>query len=217
MVHRTRPSLTTVLGTLLALTAALAAMACGSEATAGVGPTDGGTLLVQLTDAPFALDSLKSVDLYVVRIDGKQAEADSADADSHTDDANDDHGGWTTLAEPKAKIDLLALRDGKVANLGQKTLTAGAWRSFRLILDSKQSSVTLKDGTVLTSTSNPGVKFPSADRSGIKIQLDKPVTLGKDSTKTLVVDFDLSKSFVMRGPQMKNGLLLKPEIKGSTK
>ena len=175
-----------------------------------------GTLAIRLTDAPFPLDSLKSVDLYVVRIDGKQQDADSADADTHTDDA-DDHGGWTTLAEPKTTIDLLALQGGKMADLGQKALTTGTWRSFRLILDAAHSSVTLKDGTVLTSTSNPGVKFPSADRSGIKIQLDRPVTLGKDSTQTLVVDFDLAKSFVMRGNTMKNGLVLKPEIRATTK
>jgi hypothetical protein len=140
--------------------------------------------------------------------------ADSADADTHTNDS--DRGGWTTLAEPKEKIDLLALRDGKAATLGQQKLPAGTWRSFRLILDAKQSSVTLKDGTVLTSTSNPGIKFPSAERSGIKIHLTRLITVDS-ATQTLLVDFDLGSSFQMKGPNMKNGLMLKPEIKGSVK
>src|SRR5207237_9434138 len=110
-------------------------------------------------------DSVKSADIYVVRIDGKQADADSSSAAGHTSDADKEQDGWTTLAEPKARIDLMALRNGKTSTLGQKSLTAGSYRSFRLIIDPMQSSVTLKDGTVLTATSNPGIKFPSADRS----------------------------------------------------
>ena len=198
------------------VTAALVALACGDggSATSPADTTGSGALVVQLTDAPFPIDSLKSADLFIVRIDGKQQDADSADADTHTDDQ--DHGGWTTLAEPKSKIDLLALRDGKAATLGQQQLPAGTWRSFRLILDAKQSSVTLKDGTVLTSTSNPGIKFPSAERSGIKIQLSRPLTVGT-GTQTLLVDFDLGGSFQLKGPNMKNGLTLKPVIKASVK
>ncbi|AHG89207.1 protein of unknown function DUF4382 [Gemmatirosa kalamazoonensis] len=210
------------LATTVVATVAVVSTSCADDAltTSALGASSG-RVVVQLTDAPFPVDSLKSADLFIVRIDGKQADADSADADSHTDDVkdegSDDHGGWKTLAEPNAKIDLLALRDGKAATLGEKALTAGTWRSFRLILDAKQSSVTLKDGTVLTSTSNPGIKFPSADRSGIKIQLNRPLTVGKDSTQTLLVDFDLGSSFQMKGPNMKNGLTLKPEIRGTVK
>ena len=112
-----------------------------------------------------------------------------------------------TLAEPKAKFDLLTLRDGKTALLGQKSLPAGSYKSLRLILDPAQSSVTLKSGAAVD------VQWPGAGRSGIKVQLGKDVTVGKDSTKSLVVDFDVGESFVMRGPSMKNGLLFKPVLR----
>jgi hypothetical protein len=206
-----------VVAGLLAGISLVAVVGCNADGLLSSSQSGNGTLVVQLTDAPFPLDSVRSADIFVVRIDGKQQDADSAEASRDTGDGENDHGGWTLLAEPKAKIDLLALRDGKASTLGQKALPPGSYRSFRLIIDPAQSSVTLKDGTVLTSTSNPGIKFPSADRSGIKIQLDREVTIGKDSTKTLVVDFDLSRSFEMRGPAMKNGLTFKPEIKATSK
>jgi Domain of unknown function (DUF4382) len=199
----------------LASAAALGALACGDDGLTATSPaaSGSGTLVVQLTDAPFPFDSVKSVDVFVVRIDAKAAgtDADSAEAAKDTADADKGKDGWTTLAEPKAKIDLLTLQNGKTSTLGQTALPAGTYKAFRLIIDPKQSSVTLKSGDTVAVT------WPSAGRSGIKIQLDKDVTLGKDSTKTMVVDFDVSQSFVMRGLGMKNGLLFKPVIRATSK
>ena len=212
-----RPSRLTVRTLLVAgaLTGTAATIvACGDDKYVGAtapGASGSGTLVVQLTDAPFPFDSVKSVDVFVVRIDGKQAATDSADASKATADGEKDQGGWVTLAEPKARFDLLTLRDGKTALLGQKALPAGSYKSFRLILDPAQSSVTLKSGATVD------VQWPGAGRSGIKVQLAKDVTVGKDSTKALVVDFDVGESFVMRGNAMRNGLLFKPVIKATTK
>jgi hypothetical protein len=191
----------------------------GSDDTLATGVAGGqaGTLVVHLTDAPFPYDSVKSVDVFVVRVDAKTSATDSAEAAQGAGDDGKDKGGWTTIAEPKAKIDLLTLRDGKTTNLGQKAVPAGTYKGFRLIIDPAQSSVTLKNGTVLTATSEPGIKFPSADRSGIKVNLDRDVRVGKDSTSAMVIDFDVAESFVMRGPAMKNGLLFTPLLKGAVR
>jgi hypothetical protein len=201
-----------VAGALVGAAATL--IACGDDATVDAtapGVSGAGTLVVQLTDAPFPFDSVKSVDVFVVRIDAKAAASDSTDAAKATADAEKDQGGWVTIAEPKARIDLLTLRDGKTTTLGQKALPAGSYKSFRLILDPAQSSVTLKSGAAVE------VQWPSAGRSGIKVQLAKDVAIGKDSTRALLLDFDVSESFVMRGNAMRNGLLFKPVIKGTAK
>jgi hypothetical protein len=199
-----------------AVAGTLAACGGSDESTTGVAAAQAGKLVVQLTDAPFPYDSVKSVDVFVVRVDAKSAATDSADAAKDAE-AGADKGGWTTLAEPKAKIDLLTLRDGKTTTLGEKALPTGSYRGFRLVIDPAQSSVTLKNGTVLTATSDPGIKFPSAEQSGLKVQLDGAVTIGKDSTSKMLIDFDVAESFLMRGPAMKNGLLFKPVIKGAVK
>jgi hypothetical protein len=164
---------------------------------------------VQLTDAPFPYDSIKSVDVFVVRVDAKQADADSADAAKATGD--DDRGGWVTLAEPKATFDLLTLRDGKFAVLGEKAVPAGRYKAFRLVLDVARSGVTLKNGSAVD------VQWPSAGRSGLKIQLAKAVDVKADSTATMLVDFDVEGSFVMRGNAMRNGLLFRPVLRAAAR
>ena len=86
------------------------------------------------------------------------------------------------------------------------------------MIDPSQSSVTLKNGTVLTSSSSPSVAFPSAARSGIKIKLDRPISLSGGGTTAVLVDFDVAQSFVLRGNSLaQNGLLYKPVIRGTVK
>jgi hypothetical protein len=203
------------------LTASLLAVGCGGDASP-TGTAGTGRLTVQLTDAPFPYDSVRSVDVFVVRADAKREDADSAAAAARVGDADKGADGWVTIAEPKAKFEMTALRDGVTAALGTATIAPGTYRAFRLIIDPAQSSVTLKDGTVLTSTSSPGVKFPSAGRSGIKIRLDRPVTVPAvaegAAAPTLLIDFDLNESFEQRGTSLsRNGLLFKPGIKATTK
>lgn len=196
-----------------ALVSATVLVACTDSTAQGVG-----TLSLQLTDAPFSSDSVSRVDVYVVRVDAKPAETESAEMADGTPDAEAMTNEWTTVATPNTKIELLALRNGLTTALGAKTLAAGTYRSFRLVIDPSQSSVTLKNGTVLTSTSTPNVSFPSASRSGIKIKLDRPIVIEADGTTTAVVDFDVGQSFVIRGDNIAgSGLIFNPVIRGTTK
>lgn len=165
-----------------------------------------GKLTVQLTDAPFPFAEVSRVDMFVVRIDARTAsvsEAEASDASST--------GGWTTIASPNAAINLLALQGGVTTNLGTTTLATGNYNGFRLVLDTQKSTVTLKDGAVLTGSA--GIVFPSAAQTGIKINLDAPIQVTKDSS-VMILDFDVGSSFVLRGNSIKNnGLLFKPVIR----
>jgi len=190
--------------------------ACGGSDTA---PRGMGTLVVQLTDAPFPTDSVKSVDIFVVRVDGRVEDVDDASADTHVATESESEGdGWKTLATPNASINLLELQNGVVSTVGEAKIDAASYRGFRLVIDPSKSSVTLKNGQVLTNTSSPSVMFPSASRSGIKIALASPVVVGEDGKTTMVVDFDVASSFVMRGNSLaQNGLLFKPVIRATVK
>ena len=53
--------------------------ACSSDSSTGLKPGDG-RMVVRLTDAPFSTDSVKSVDVFVVRVDGKVEDTQEADA-----------------------------------------------------------------------------------------------------------------------------------------
>jgi hypothetical protein len=205
----------------LALSAAPLAAAVLAAACADSGPTASATgrLTVQLTDAPFPYDSVSRVDIFVVRADAKRDDADSSAAAQDVGDDGKNRGGWVTIAEPKGAYEMTALRDGVAAALGTATLPAGTYRAFRLVIDPAQSSVTLRNGTVLTSTSSPSIKFPSAGRSGIKIRLSAPVVVPVSAPDvpppTLLIDFDLDDSFVLRGNSLgRDGLLFKPGDQG---
>ncbi len=202
---------------LLILAAAATALACGtSDSTSSA--RGSGVLRVQLTDAPFPFDSVKSVDIFVVRVDARLTEPDSSEAAKGASDDSASVGGWTTIARPNRSFDLLTLRGGTVADIGQDSLPKGSYSGFRLVLDPMRSGVMLTNGMQLTGGSSPSVTFPSAARSGIKIVLTKPIAVGADSTSTVLIDFDLENSFVMRGNSItKNGLLFKPVVKASPK
>ena len=174
---------------------AFALAACSDSSGTGTG-----LLTVRLTDAPFPFSDVARVDVFVVRVDAKTASTTDEEA---ADEAN--HDGWTTVATPNALINLLDLGSGKTMNLGATTLATGNYQSFRLILDTDQSSITLKDGTT------PSISFPSAGHSGIKVNLDAPIQLTEDGS-VMTLDFDIGRSFVMRGNNASNGFNFKPVI-----
>ena len=185
----------------LRLFAAIALGTLGVAACSDSSGTGSGLLTVRLTDAPFPFSSVARVDVFVVRVDARTAEPTDAEASDESDQR-----GWTTVAAPNALINLLDLRNGTTTNLGATTLATGTYNGFRLIIDPSQSSITLKDGT------QPAIQFPSAGHSGIKINLDQPIELTEDGS-VMTLDFDIGRSFVMRGNSAANGFNFKPVIR----
>lgn len=195
--------------------AAVFSAACGNSSTTASGS---GTMAMQLTDAPFVTDSVKSVDLFVVRVDARMTDADSSAAAKGATDDSVTATGWTTIATPNASVNLLAFQNGVTLAIGQNSVPAGTYLGFRLVIDATRSSITLKNGAVLSSTSTPSVTFPSATRSGIKIQISSPVVVTANATTTVVVDFLMLNSFVMRGNSIsQNGLLFTPVVHATVK
>ena len=181
---------------------AAVSLAClGAVACSDSSGNSTGKLTVRLTDAPFPFSQIAAVDVFVVRVDAKQAESDETEA---SDESN--RAGWTTIASPNVLINLLDLGGGRTTNLGTATLPTGNYRSFRLVIDPSQSSITLKDG------SHPSIFWPSARRSGIKINLYEPVQLTEDGS-VMTLDFDIGRSFVLRGNSTAGGFNFKPVIR----
>ena len=185
------------------LFAALVIAAVGLAACSDSSGTRTGVLTVRLTDAPFPFSDVASVKVCVLRVDAKMG----ATTEEEAADEND-NDGWVTVASPNAsacQINLLDYSGGKTLTLGATPLPVETYQSFRLILDTDQSVITLKDGTT------PPIFFPSAAHTGIKVILDEPVTL-TGSGSLLLLDFDVGRSFVMRGNSAANGFNFKPVI-----
>jgi Domain of unknown function (DUF4382)/Carboxypeptidase regulatory-like domain len=180
-----------------------AAVLIGTFALAACSDSSGtgtGLLTVRLTDAPFPFSDVARVDVFVVRVDART----TATTDGQAADAAN-HDGWTTVATPNASINLLDLGSGITMNLGATTLATGNYNGFRLILDTDQSSITLTNGT------KPPIFFPSAAQTGIKINLDQPIQLTENGS-VMTLDFDIGRSFVMRGNSAVSGFNFKPVI-----
>lgn len=190
-----------------------ALVACSDNESLGPGE---GRIAVRMTDAPFPLDDVASIDIFVVRVEAKTQVTTEEDAalDVEEDEAESD--GWIVLAEPNDEFNLMDLRNGVTVFLGDAVVPQGNYQSFRLIIDTDRSSVTLKDGTVLTANSSPSIKFPSAGNSGIKIILTDEIVVEAGVTTDVLLDFDAEESFVLRGNTiLQNGLLFKPVIKAT--
>lgn len=188
----------------------LAALAFAAAPMVGCGDSDlsgsnTGRINVKLTDAPFPFSEVSSVNVFITRIDGSTGEQSDLEIADDTD-----HDGWTTLVSPNTSFNLLTLSGGNTTSLGIASVPAGTYRSFRLILDTDQSSVIVNNTPV-------NVVWPSAGQTGIKVLLDQPYVVADGTTNDLLLDFDVGSSFVMRGNSItQNGLLFKPVIHAAT-
>ncbi|MEP6686746.1 MAG: DUF4382 domain-containing protein [Gemmatimonadales bacterium] len=168
---------------ILPLTGLLVSLAaCNDAGSSGLGGEHSTRIL--LTDAPFPFDRVRRVDVYVVSVSGSLTADTSAS------------GTFMTLATPDRTIDLLGLQHGVTDELGALDLPEGIITAVRLMIDTDRSSITLKDGTVLTGSSTPGIAWQSSAgrpvlNALIHEQIDVP-----DSGGTVVIDFDVGKAFL---------------------
>jgi hypothetical protein len=175
-----------------------------------------GRISLRMTDAPFPLDEVESIDVFVVRVEAKTQATSEEDADVDVEDNDASSDGWIVLATPNKSFDLMDLRNGVTVFLGDAVVPAGNYQSIRLILNTDESKVTLKNGTVLTGTSTPSIMWPSAGRTGIKVIFNTGIIVDEGETTDVLLDFDAENSFVMRGNTiLQNGLLFKPVIKAT--
>ena len=169
---------------LLLAAALLAASACGG--TSG-NPTVGGNTNVQvlLTDSPFPFDKVARADLFIVSV--------SAGSDSGS--GGSDCTGATLIAKPNKRFNLLALQRGATALIGEGNLSAGSYGAVCVVINTDSSSLTLKNGTVLNSRTNPGINWSATGERIIKTDIWKAIAVS-DTGGTFVIHFDVGNSFI---------------------
>jgi hypothetical protein len=177
-----------------AVVAAITLAACG-----GGGGDDGsagqGTLSVAITDAPSCYEHV-FVTVEKVRV--------------HTSSsAGDNDAGWhdLTLAAPK-RIDLLSLTNGVLEELGSTALPAGDYSQLRLVLADNSGQQPLANAVQPIGGAPTALKTPSAQQSGLKLQVHFTVEANRQID--LVLDFDACKSVVRAGRS--GDFVLKPVV-----
>ncbi|RQP22244.1 DUF4382 domain-containing protein [Piscinibacter terrae] len=175
-----------------ALAASLAMLGCGGGG-GGIGGTGRmGTMRVSLTDAPAC--GYDQVNITVDRVRVNQSST-AADGD----------GGWQEIVvSPARRINLLDLTNGVLDELGQTSLPAGKYTQLRLVLVDNDSTHPLANSVIPTGGSETALDTPSAQQSGLKINVDIDVAEGKEAD--IAIDFDACKSVVKRGNSGKYNL-----------
>jgi hypothetical protein len=162
------------------LTCALTVLASCSGGGGGGGASSGtGTLTITATDAPLDHAMVNEARIWIDAITIHR----EADAES----------GFLTLYEgAPIEMNLLQLNNGVVQTLVQEDLPAGSYRQLRLFVD--RARLVLVNGNVYT-TDDGTLTMPSLAQSGFKVFVDPPVQIVDAASTTLLLDFDLSKTF----------------------
>jgi hypothetical protein len=157
-----------------------------------------GRLVVKITDAPFPVDIVESAVVTITKIEIRK-----------TGDGISDGNPFVVIWEGSQTFNLLELRNGVVEDLLNIDIPAGEYNLIRLYVD--EASLKVRDGD------NFSLKIPSGKQTGIKIFIRPGLVVEGGLTSELLLDFDLSRSFLMKGnmdsPAGIKGFTFKPVIR----
>ncbi len=179
---------TIVLGILLMV-------ACNDSETINF-PEGKGKVNVYLTDAPFPIELVSQTIVTIDKVEIRKQESDTTES------------SFIPIMVEPFEVDLLTLTNGITEQLASVELEAGTYDMMRLhVVDAE---VILTDETVFD------LKIPSGSSSGLKIKIEPALTINSGETSDVLLDFDVSKSFVAKGNWkggMINGFNFKPVIR----
>lgn len=157
-----------------------------------------GRLSLLLTDAPFPSDLIAEANVTINKIEIRKS---------------DDSEGYPfiVLTEEEMSFNLLDLTNEVTASLVDTEVPVGSYDLIRMYVS--DASVVLSDESVYD------IKVPSGVQTGIKIFLNPDIEVVGGLSAELVLDFDVSRSFVLKGnhasPAGIKGFNFKPVIKAS--
>jgi hypothetical protein len=157
-----------------------------------------GRLIVKVTDAPFPVNLIESATVTITKVEIRKA-----------GDCISDGSPFSVIWEGLKTFNLLELRNGIVEKLLDLEIPACEYDLIRLYVD--EAGLKIKDGE------NYSVKVPGGQQTGIKIFVDPGLVVEGGLTEELLLDFDLSNSFVLQGnmdsPAGIKGFNFKPVIR----
>jgi len=159
-----------------------------------------GKLSIQLTDAPFPTDIVEKANVTINKIEvRKKGETDGEDK-------------FIILSEEEKTFNLLDLTNGVTASLVDLEIEVGTYDLIRLYVST--ASIKIKN-----IEQEFELKIPSGAQTGIKIFVDPSIEVKGGLTSELLLDFVVSKSFILQGntnsPAGIKGFSFKPVIKAS--
>ena len=158
-----------------------------------------GTMKVSLTDAPADYAEV-NIEIHQVLVKSNDDDDDLDETEDMNDEELEDEG-WKVVFNDTITVNLLYYQNGATLDLGEVELQEGRYNQVRLVLGD-ENNVVLNSGETIQ------VDTPSGQTSGYKLLVQADIEA--DQVYDLVIDFDASRSIVVRG----NGSYsLKPVLK----
>ncbi len=174
-------------GLLLAAVALTSFYSCSDDDDNNI-EDDTARLTVRMTDAPGDYDAV------FVEVEDVMIKADLEDGEE----------GWTSLGNVQAgTYDLLTLTGGVTQMLAEADVPTGHLGQIRLVLGN--------NNTVVINGESQPLSTPSAQQSGLKLQVNQELEAGEQYE--FLLDFDVDQSIVTAGSS--GGFILKPVIRVS--
>ncbi len=159
---------------------------------------DTGRVILKVTDAPFGISNIESALVTITKVELKKE-----------GDGISDGYQYITLSEDTVILDLIDLRNGVAETLLDMEIPAGRYDMVRLYID--EAGLKLKDSEEIHR-----VKVPGGSQTGIKIFLRPALEVAEGSLEEVLLDIDLSRSFILRGnPAHNNGFIFKPVVRAA--
>jgi hypothetical protein len=147
------------------------------------------TVIFKVTDAPFPASQVEEAYITVDWIKLLKAGME----EEYTEEETESEEASFVLVELEgpATFNLLELRNGLTEVLAEMELPVGIYTEVRLHVI--EAGILLKDGKAFP------LKVPSGDSSGLKLKMKPELTLTEGEVVEVLFDFDISRSFVMKG------------------
>ncbi len=147
------------------------------------------TVVFKITDAPFPSSQVDEAYITVDWIKLLKAGME----EEYNEEETESEGSPFVLVELEepATFNLLELRNGLTEIMAETELPVGSYAEVRLhVID---AGILLKDERAFP------LKVPSGDASGLKLRMEPALTLTEGEVVEVLFDFDISRSFVMKG------------------
>lgn len=159
---------------------------------------------ISITDDPFPIEYVEEANVRITKIEIREK-------DDHDGYGQEEDNGYPFMVvlEDTLYYDLLKLRNGATADILSLDIPVGSYDLLRVYVD--EASIVVKDhGTF-------DMKVPSGEQTGIKIFIEPALEIQSGLTSDLLLDFNLEKSFVLKGnmnsPAGIRGFNFKPVIR----
>ena len=177
----TQPPMVSRITTICILLLSFILINCQQSDTSA--PNDSGNIILRLTDAPFPHDKVSEVNVTITGI--------ILDSESRTEPID--------LLETPIQVNLLQLTNGVTVTLANSELPSGSYGLLKISLSDVK--IVLSDKTVFDLNAREN------ELGGTEIVLPTQFDIGPGLTKDLLLDFDVSRSFIPRmSPEANMGI-----------